>query len=128
VLPFFAKLPSAWLGWKRVVLRHWARDLIKPGHNVRLMPSAYVKAHMKRGKTDAGIVNAPDVNSRGVVTKAVFCASYGHHAPRASKSDLRHWPMRPLCARSSGGGAPSSHPTFFRRKLRDRAAEQGGAS
>ena len=31
---------------------HWARELIKLGHEVRLMPPAYVKPYVKRGKTD----------------------------------------------------------------------------
>ena len=32
---------------------HWARELIAFEHDVRLMPPAYVKAYVKRGKTDA---------------------------------------------------------------------------
>jgi transposase len=32
---------------------YWARELIKLGHEVRLMPAGYVKAYVKRGKTDA---------------------------------------------------------------------------
>jgi hypothetical protein len=32
---------------------HWARELIRLGHQVRLMPPAYVKPYVKRGKTDA---------------------------------------------------------------------------
>jgi transposase len=31
---------------------HWAHELIKLGHEVRLMPPAYVKPYVKRGKTD----------------------------------------------------------------------------
>jgi transposase len=27
---------------------HWARELIKLGHTVKLMPPAYVKAYVKR--------------------------------------------------------------------------------
>jgi transposase len=33
---------------------HWAREIAALGHEVRLMPPAYVKAYVKRGKTDAG--------------------------------------------------------------------------
>ena len=32
---------------------HWARELIKLGHNVRLMPPTYVKAYVRRQKNDA---------------------------------------------------------------------------
>ena len=37
---------------------HWARELIKLGHEVRLMPLAYVKPYVKRGKTDAADAEA----------------------------------------------------------------------
>ncbi len=32
---------------------HWARELIKLGHDIRLMPADYVKPYVKRGKNDA---------------------------------------------------------------------------
>lgn len=32
---------------------HWARELIRLGHHVRLIPAAYVKPYVKRNKTDA---------------------------------------------------------------------------
>lgn len=32
---------------------HWGREFIALGHHVRLMPPAYVKPYVKRGKTDA---------------------------------------------------------------------------
>src|SRR6187397_2365623 len=37
---------------------HWARELVGLGHKVRLMPPAYVKPYVKRGKTDAGDAEA----------------------------------------------------------------------
>jgi transposase len=37
---------------------HWARALIRLGHEVRLMPPAYVKPYVKRGKTDAADAEA----------------------------------------------------------------------
>ncbi|MEO0823732.1 MAG: hypothetical protein AAF074_25395, partial [Pseudomonadota bacterium] len=37
---------------------HWARELGGLGHEVRLMPPAYVKAYVKRSKTDAADAEA----------------------------------------------------------------------
>jgi transposase len=32
---------------------HWVRELIRLGHEVRMMPPAYVKPYIRRQKTDA---------------------------------------------------------------------------
>jgi transposase len=54
MLAFFARLPSCLVGMEACGTSHyWARELIKLGHQVRLMPPAYVKPYVKRGKTDA---------------------------------------------------------------------------
>jgi transposase len=54
VLPFFAKLSPCLVGMEACgTSHHWARELVKLGHEVRLMPPAYVKPYLKRGKTDA---------------------------------------------------------------------------
>jgi len=59
MLPFFAKLPSCLVGMEACGTSHyWARELIKLGHQVRLMPPAYVKPYVKRGKTDAADAEA----------------------------------------------------------------------
>lgn len=59
VLPFFARLPSCLVGMEACgTSHHWARELIKLGHQVRLMPPAYVKPYVKRGKTDAADAEA----------------------------------------------------------------------
>jgi transposase len=54
VLPFFQKLPPCLVGMEACGTSHyWAREIASLGHDVRLMPPAYVKAYVKRGKSDA---------------------------------------------------------------------------
>jgi transposase len=50
VLRFFAALPPCLVGMEACgTAHHWARELTKLGHTVRLMPPAYVKPYVKRG-------------------------------------------------------------------------------
>ncbi|KKB07144.1 transposase [Devosia geojensis] len=59
VLHFFAKLPPCLIGMEACGTSHyWARELVTLGHVVRLMPPAYVKPYVKRGKTDAADAEA----------------------------------------------------------------------
>jgi transposase len=59
VIPFFSKLPPCLIGMEACgTSHHWARELVSLGHQVRLMPPAYVKPYVKRGKTDAGDAEA----------------------------------------------------------------------
>ena len=59
VIGFFTDLPSCLVGMEACAsAHHWARELIKLGHDVRLMPPAYVKPYVKRGKTDAADAEA----------------------------------------------------------------------
>ena len=58
VLPFFASMSPCLIGMEACATsHHWARELIKLGHKVKLMPT-YVKAYVKRGKTDAADAEA----------------------------------------------------------------------
>jgi hypothetical protein len=55
VLAFFAKLRSCLIDIEACGSAHyWARETAKFGHSVKLMPPKYVKAYVKRGRTDAG--------------------------------------------------------------------------
>jgi transposase len=54
VLAFFGKLEPCLVGMEASAGAHyWARELSRLGHTARLMPPGYVKAYVKRGKTDA---------------------------------------------------------------------------
>jgi transposase len=54
VLPFFSKLSPCLIGMEACGTGHyWARTLAAMGHEVRLIPPSYVKAYVKRGKSDA---------------------------------------------------------------------------
>ena len=51
---FFAQQPAALIGVEACGSAHyWGRELGKLGHEVRLMPAVYVKAYVKRNKSDA---------------------------------------------------------------------------
>jgi transposase len=59
LLAFFAKLPACLVGVEAcATAHHWARELIKLGHQVRLMPPSYVKPYVKRQKNDAADAEA----------------------------------------------------------------------
>ncbi len=59
VLAFFAKLPACLVGLEACgTAHHWARAIAALGHTVRLLPPAYVKPYVKRGKTDAADAEA----------------------------------------------------------------------
>jgi transposase len=59
MIPFFSKLAPCLVGIEACGTSHyWARELTTLGHDVRLMPPAYVKPYVKRGKTDAGDAEA----------------------------------------------------------------------
>ena len=59
VLTFFDKLAPCLVGIEACGTSHyWARELSQLGHQVRLIPPAYVKPYVKRGKSDAADAEA----------------------------------------------------------------------
>lgn len=54
VLGYFANLPRCLIGIEAcATAHHWARELSKLGHEVRLMPPQFVKAYVRTNKNDA---------------------------------------------------------------------------
>ena len=90
LLPFFRKLSPCLVGIEACgTSHHWARELIGLGHEVRLMPPAYVKPYVKRGKNDA--VDAEAIceavtrpTMRFVAVKSRECPSSEHLAQLAA--------------------------------------------
>jgi transposase len=77
VLAFFQKLPPCLVGIEACASsHHWSRELKALGHNVRLIPPAYVKPYVKRQKNDAADAEAiceavTRANMRFVETKTL---------------------------------------------------------
>ncbi|WP_419586632.1 IS110 family transposase, partial [Thiolapillus sp.] len=53
VLAYFAQMESCLVGMESCGSAHyWARELQKPGHQVKLIPSQYVKPYLRGNKND----------------------------------------------------------------------------
>ena len=53
LVPFAAKLPPCVIGMEAcATAHHWARELARLVHEVKLIPPAYVKAYVRRQKND----------------------------------------------------------------------------
>jgi transposase len=59
LVAYFAKLPVCLVGMEACcAAHHWARELSRFSHSVRLIPPQYVKPYVKRNKTDAADAEA----------------------------------------------------------------------
>lgn len=59
VAPYFSGVGRCVVGIEAcATAHHWARTIAALGHEVRLLPPAYVKPYVKRGKTDAADAEA----------------------------------------------------------------------
>jgi transposase len=59
LLDTLAKVPACLVGMEACATAHyWAREISALGHEVRLMPPAYVKAYLRRQKNDAADAEA----------------------------------------------------------------------
>ncbi len=73
LLPFFEKQAACVVGIEACATsHHWAREIAKLGHEVRLMPARYVKPYVKRNKNDAADAEAICEAVTGIGT-GVFC-------------------------------------------------------
>ena len=113
VLAFFQKVPPSLVGIEACASsHHWSRELKALGHNVRLIPPAYVKPYVKRQKNDAADAEAiceavtranmrlvPTKNSRAA--KRHGASSRPHMIPRQFFDSVR-MPSLPPFAQGLG--------------------------
>jgi transposase len=76
VMKFFEALPPCLIGMEAcATAHHWARELTRLGHQVRLMPAKDVKAYVKRNKNDAADAEAICEAVRRPTMRFVECKS-----------------------------------------------------
>jgi len=84
MMAFFAKLPPCLVALEACGTAHyWGRTLRAFGHEVRLIPAAYVKPFVKRNKTDARDAAAICVAARRPDMRPVAIKSEAQQASRA---------------------------------------------
>jgi transposase len=88
---------------------YWAREIVRFGHEVRLMPPAYVKPYVKRGKTDA---NDAEATCEAVTRPTMrFVAIKSAEQQGAQNPSL---PARLFAAKRMGWFAPRFEKRFCR--------------
>lgn len=86
VIALFSNLPPCLVGMEACgTAHHWARELQALGHTVKLLPPQYVKAYVRRGKTDEAdaeaiceAVQRPNITEVPVKTVEQQCALMLH--------------------------------------------------
>ena len=127
LLEFFASLPPCLVGLEASgSAHHWARELIKLGHEARMMPPAYVKPYIRRQKNDASdaaaiceAVTRPSMRFVGVRSLENQAALMRHKAREmlvSQRTQLAQRAARPLDRgrRHRGAGAadtPANWPS-----------------
>ena len=116
--PFFANLPRCVVGLEAVRrAHHWARELIRLGHDARLMPPQYVKAYVKTNMHDAAdaeacfeAVQRPRMRFVPVKSEAtaidVYAASGARSADRSAHRDDQRAARASCRTRDRRGTAP----------------------
>jgi hypothetical protein len=130
VLTFFEKLQPCLVGIEACATsHHWSRELKALGHNVRLMPPAYVKPYVKRQKNDAADAEAiceavTRANMRFVETKTPdqqsclmlhrtrqLFINIRSCAPRAARAKVSEPAPVRITGAGQGPGIPLLNPT-----------------
>jgi transposase len=123
VLASFAQLPQCIVGMEACSsAHHWALELVKLGHDARMMPPAYVKPYVRRQKNDAadaaGICEAvtrPSMRFTGVRTLENQAALM-HHKAREMLVTQRTQLINAL--RGDAGHPPSPARTMLAYRCR----------
>jgi transposase len=127
LLAFFASLPPCLVGLEACgSAHHWARELIKLGHRVRIMPPAYVKPYVRRQKNDAvdaaaicEAVTRPSMRFVGV-RSITNQATLMHHKAREMLVSQRTQVLNGLRGHLGEVGVIAAQGPRYARELADR--------